>query len=167
MAEMVTDVLAFLRGGEGGGEVATRISLVSLVQVVVDEFGEEGAAFEERSYEDSTVVAQPTALKRALRNVLGNAVKYGRSPWVEVLCRGNEAIIVVGDSGPGVAPSDLERVFEPFFRGDEARAAGEGSGLGLPTAKAIAEAHGGRLEMQSVQGIGTVVKLTLPTARSA
>ncbi|MBC9175938.1 sensor histidine kinase [Pseudoroseomonas ludipueritiae] len=167
MAEMVTDVLAYLRGGDGGGEAATRISLVSLVQVVVDECAEEGALLEERAYEDSTVLAQPTALKRAIRNVLGNAVKYGRSPWVEVLRRGNEAIVAVGDSGPGVAPGDLERVFEPFFRGDEARAAGEGSGLGLPTAKAITESHGGRLEMQSVQGIGTIVKLTLPSARAA
>jgi signal transduction histidine kinase len=167
MAEMVTDVLAYLRGREGGGEAAIRISLVSLVQVVVDECAEEGASFKERGYEDTTVVAQPTALKRAIRNVLANAFKYGRSPWVEVLRRGDEAIVVVGDSGPGVAPSDLERVFEPFFRGDEARAAGEGSGLGLPTARAIAEAHGGRLEMQSVQGIGTVVKLTLPSGQAA
>ncbi|MBI0435978.1 HAMP domain-containing sensor histidine kinase [Roseomonas sp. KE0001] len=164
MAEMVTDVLAYLRGGDGG-EAATRISLVSLVQVVVDECAEEGALLEERDYQDSAVLAQPTALKRAIRNVLGNAIKYGRSPWVEVLRRGDEAVVAVGDSGPGVAPGDLERVFEPFFRADEARAAGEGSGLGLPTAKAIAETHGGRLEMQSVQGIGTVVKLTLPSVR--
>lgn len=165
MAEMVTDVLAYLRGKEGGGEASTKISLVSLVQVVVDEFGEEGACFEERTYEDSAVIAQPTALKRAIRNVLGNAVKYGRLPWVEVTHRGNESVVAVGDSGPGVAPGDLSRVFEPFFRGDEARAAGEGSGLGLPTAKAIVEAHGGRLEMQSIQGIGTVVRLTLPNAK--
>lgn len=167
MAEMVTDVLAYLRGREGGGEVAIRISLVSLVQVVVDECAEAGGVLEERAYEDSIVLAQPTALKRAIHNVAGNSIKYGRAPWVEVLRRGDEAVVVIGDTGPGVAPADLERVFEPFFRADEARAAGEGSGLGLPTAKTIAEAHGGRLEMQSVHGIGTVVKLTLPAGQGA
>ncbi|MFZ6765284.1 sensor histidine kinase [Pseudoroseomonas sp. WGS1072] len=163
MAEMVTDVLAYMRGSDGGGEAKVRISFVSLVQVVVDEFAEVGHSIEERGYQECTIVAQPTALKRAIRNIIANAIKYGRDPWIEVVLTGSKAVLSVGDSGPGLAHSDLQRVFEPFFRADQARASGEGSGLGLPTARAIAEAHGGQLDLESLQSVGTIARLSLPS----
>ena len=169
MEGMVGDVLAYLRGADGGGEPVVPVSLTDLVQVVVDEFAEVGADVEERRLDEATVLARPVALKRVLRNLVENAVKYGTSPWIEVLTDRSGIEVRVGDHGPGVSPEDLARVFEPFFRGDQARAAGGGSGLGLPTAKAIANAHRGSLELASAPGGGTiaVLKLPLPPPTSA
>ncbi|WP_149536656.1 sensor histidine kinase [Siccirubricoccus phaeus] len=164
MEGMVGDVLAYLRGGDGGGEPVVPVSVAALVQVVVDEFAESGAAVEERRLDDAMVPARPVALKRAVRNLVENALKYGSEPWVEVLATGTDVEVRVGDRGPGLQPGDLARAFEPFFRGDRARAAGGGSGLGLPTARAIAEAHGGTLDLARVPGQGTVAALRLPRA---
>jgi signal transduction histidine kinase len=75
----------------------------------------------------------------------------------------SEAVIRVGDHGPGISAADLPRVTEPFFRGDRARSSGGGSGLGLATARAIAESHGGSLEIISEPGRGTVATIRLPT----
>jgi signal transduction histidine kinase len=164
METMVTDALAFLRGGDDG-EQAVPVSVAALVQVVVDEFLEVGEEVEERRLEDATVRARPVALKRALRNLIGNALRHAREPWVEVGVEGAAVLIQVGDRGPGLPPAERERAFEPFFRGDRARAAGGGSGLGLPTARAIAEAHGGSLELAAAPGGGTVARLRLPRHR--
>lgn len=162
MEGMVGDVLAYLRGADGGGEPAVSVSVADLVQVVVDEFAEMGTAVEECHLDEAMVSARPVALKRVVRNLVENAVKHGHDAWVEVRASETGVEVRVGDRGPGVAPEDLARVFEPFFRGDRARASGGGSGLGLPTAKAIAEAHGGALELTSAPGGGTIAVLKLP-----
>lgn len=162
MEGMVGDVLAYMRGGDGGGEPAVPVSIPALVQVVVDEFAEAGATVEERRLDEATVLARPVTLKRAVRNLVENALKHGRDPWVEVRVSGAEVEVRVGDRGPGLPPEDRARAFEPFFRGDRARAGGGGSGLGLPTARAIAESHGGVLELASVLGQGTEAVLRLP-----
>lgn len=164
MEGMVGDVLAYLRGGDGGGEPAVPVSVAALVQVVVDEFAEAGDAVEERRLDEAVVSARPVALKRAVRNLVENAAKYGRDPWVGVEATRTDVVVRVGDRGPGLPPEDLARAFEPFFRGDRARAAGGGSGLGLPTALAIAEAHGGTLSLSSIPGEGTEAALRLPRA---
>lgn len=162
MEDMVSDVLAYLRGGDGGGEPSVSVSITDLVQVVTDEFAETGIAVEERRLDEAIVTARPVALKRVIRNLIENAVKYGCNPWVEVLSSGSEVYICVGDSGPGVPQADLDRIFEPFFRGDRARASGGGSGLGLPTARAIAEAHAGSLTIANGLGGGAIARLRLP-----
>ena len=162
MEGMVGDVLAYLRGGDGGGEPTVPISVTAMVQVVVDEFAEGGDAVEERHLDEAVVLARPVALKRAVRNLVENALKYGRDPWVEVQTTEAAVEVRVGDRGSGMPPGDLARAFEPFFRGDQARAAGGGSGLGLPTARAIAEVHGGMLGLACIPGQGTVATLRLP-----
>lgn len=164
MEEMVQDVLAYLRGVDGGGEAPVRLSVASLTQVVIDEFAEAGIVIEERVLTDATVIAPPVAVKRAIRNLVGNAVKYGTDPWVEVQANQTQVEIRVGDSGIGMTPADIARAFEPFFRGNRARSRGEGSGLGLSTARAIARAHGGDVTLQSVAEQGTTATLRLPLA---
>lgn len=164
MESMVADALAFLRGSDDA-EPTSPVSIAALVLVVVDEFAEDGHEVEERRLDDAAVQARPVALKRAVRNLVANALKHARAPWVEVEARDAEVLVRVGDKGPGLTPAERERAFEPFFRGDRARAAGGGSGLGLPTARAIAEAHGGGLELAEAQGGGTVAELRLPRRR--
>jgi two-component system sensor histidine kinase MprB len=80
---------------------------------------------------------------------------------VEVNTAADEAAIVVRDTGPGISPEDLEHIFEPFYRG-QAQKGIPGTGLGLPIAKRIAEAHGGRIEVQTAPGKGAAFMVLLP-----
>ncbi len=100
------------------------------------------------------VTADPKKLRQALANVVGNAVKFsphGGEVLLEVQRDGDRLRFAVYDQGPGVPASDQELVFEPFFHatGQEEASRVPGSGLGLPVARSIAEAHGGRAWMES------------------
>lgn len=113
------------------------------------------------------IYADDGKLKQILINLIGNAAKF-TPPEGEVVIRArageDEACIIeISDTGPGIAPEDLPRVFEPFYRSQSpATRAIEGSGLGLSLAKALAELHGGRLEIKSTVGRGTVLTVHLP-----
>jgi two-component system phosphate regulon sensor histidine kinase PhoR len=109
------------------------------------------------------VLADRPALRRALSNVLDNAIRYSpRGGEVRIAARNagaDEVVVTVSDSGPGIAPSERERVFERFYRGDRSRG-GEGAGLGLAIARHILRGHGGEAAIES-GGTGTTVRLTL------
>jgi signal transduction histidine kinase len=113
-----------------------------------------------------TVRADPSALEELLDNLLDNAVRYtpaGGSVTVEVAGTETEAAVIVRDTGPGIAPEDLEHIFRPFYRGNAQKNI-PGTGLGLPIAKRIAEAHGGRIEVRSTPGEGAAFEVFLPRA---
>ena len=98
-------------------------------------------------------------------------MRYGR-PGDRIdadLTAGDDAAVIrVRDSGPGIAREDLDRVFDRFYRGTAARKASpDGSGLGLPLAKSIVDAHGGEIGLDSKDGQGTLVTVTLPIAAAA
>ena len=112
--------------------------------------------------EGAVAPGRRVAIKRAVTNLVANAARHGRDPWVEVEADPDGVLVRVGDRGPGIPPEDLPRVTEPFFRGDRARTAGGGSGLGLSTVRAIAEAHGGSLTLESPPGQGALATLRLP-----
>jgi signal transduction histidine kinase len=100
------------------------------------------------------VSADPRKLRQALANVVGNAVKFsphGGEVLVEVLRDPSTLRFAVSDQGPGIAPQDQKNVFEPFFHaaGKDEKAKHPGSGLGLPVARRILEAHGGRISVES------------------
>ena len=117
------------------------------------------------------VAAASRLLEQALVNLLDNAVKYG-GPGSRVTLalesRPPEVALVVSDDGPGIAPEHLERIFERFYRldRDRSRELG-GTGLGLAIVKHIAQAHGGRVEVESRLGRGSVFRLILPEAVAA
>lgn len=118
------------------------------------------------------VLADPEALRRALRNLVENAVKHGGSGgWVGIRARAEarQVVVAVEDRGPGIAREDLPRLFEPFFRG---RSAAEGtvpgSGLGLGIVRHVVEAHGGRVTVGSGpggQGAAFIVRLPAASAQ--
>lgn len=116
------------------------------------------------------VRAHPPLLGQLLDNLLDNARKYGRpgSPVVVRTTRGDRvALLSVEDSGPGIAPDDLPRLFEPFFRSAQARRLGRpGTGLGLSVAQRIAIAYGGTIAVQSELGRGSRFELQLPEAKA-
>jgi signal transduction histidine kinase len=117
------------------------------------------------------VLADATALGSALGNMLDNAIKYsGEGRWIR-LTAGRQGdpqpgvVITVEDRGRGIAPKDLPHIFEPFYRGDEVRAAQiHGNGLGLSLVKNIIDAHGGTISVSSTAGQGTTFRLTLPAS---
>jgi two-component system, OmpR family, sensor histidine kinase SenX3 len=116
------------------------------------------------------VKADAAALSRAIQNLISNAMKYsGDSRWIGLsaetieTANGEEVQISVSDRGLGIAPSEQERVFEPFYRGKEAQAAQiRGNGLGLSLVKHIVAAHGGRVSVESKVGQGSIFTLHLP-----
>ncbi|MDB5370049.1 MAG: histidine kinase, partial [Roseomonas sp.] len=167
METMVSDVLAYLRGGHAG-EAVQPLAITALLRTVVDEFADAGTLVREgRIDEDVVAPGRRVAFKRAMTNLVANAVRHGRDPWVELEAGADVVLVRIGDSGPGIPPEDLPRVTEPFFRGDRARTVGGGSGLGLSTARAIVEAHGGSLAIDSSVGRGTVVTVRLPRRAAA
>ncbi|MGH9754944.1 MAG: sensor histidine kinase [Blastocatellia bacterium] len=121
------------------------------------------------------VKADAAALGRAIQNLLGNAMKYsGDSRWIGLSAEsvktadGEEVQIIVSDRGLGVAPSEQERIFDPFYRGKAAQAARiRGNGLGLSLVKHIIAAHGGRVSVESKIGQGSVFILHLPILTAA
>jgi signal transduction histidine kinase len=122
------------------------------------------------------VLGDPKALSRCLQNLIGNAAKYsGKSRWIGVCAevyeathRDKEIRIKVKDRGLGISPSELDRIFEPFYRSPNVLAAQiHGTGLGLSVARHIAEAMGGRVSVTSEVGVGSVFILHLRIAEEA
>ncbi len=116
--------------------------------------------------EDVTISADPDAFKQVLFNLVDNAIKHtAPNGRIEIgwEAREKEIAIWVADDGVGIAPDDLPHVFEPFYRGDRSRSRRRGgAGLGLSLARAVVEAHGGTIEVESELNAGTRVTLRLP-----
>lgn len=116
------------------------------------------------------VSADPVLLRRVLDNLLDNAVKFS-DPTEPIELEGTHGknpdslVIRVRDHGIGIAPEDVPRVFEPFFRGDRSRARSTGGvGLGLAVARRIVEAHAGTIVVESSTAEGTCFRVTVPAA---
>jgi PAS domain S-box-containing protein len=112
------------------------------------------------------ITADPDLLAQAVTNVIGNAVKYSpRGVKLRVSARtdGGELLIEVADQGYGIAPEDITRIFEKFYRVPRAENADEpGTGLGLAFVREIMEAHGGYVTVESERGTGSTFTLRLP-----
>jgi two-component system, OmpR family, sensor histidine kinase KdpD len=114
------------------------------------------------------VRADAAQLERAFANLLENARRYSAGEPVSVYVRriGDRALVRVVDRGPGIAPSERERIFEPFYRGPQAnRQPWTGSGLGLAIAKGFVEGNGGAISVESLPGQGTTFAVWLPIAQ--
>ena len=106
---------------------------------------------------------QAQALRRAVDNLVENAWRHGAAPVVlRTGSEGDAVWIEVQDHGPGLPATELERVRQPFARGEAARSGRPGAGLGLAIADRVARAHGGRLELHSAPGQGLRARLALP-----
>ncbi len=106
----------------------------------------------------------PVRLEQVAQHLLANAMKFGRGSPIElsVTRRGDEAVLSIRDHGPGIARADQERIFRRFGRLAQVHHHG-GFGLGLWTAREVVQAHGGRIEVESVPGLGAAFRVFLPT----
>jgi signal transduction histidine kinase len=111
------------------------------------------------------IYADPERLAQALGNLLNNALKYtpnGGTVSVSVGVEGDDIWFRVSDTGPGIAPQDQARIFEPFYRGKTLRRSPQGLGLGLTIAHDLVAAHGGRIDLDSAPGLGSRFTIHLP-----
>jgi len=122
------------------------------------------------SAEEATVRADPERLAVALDALIENAVNHTREhDTIEVAVHRNDgtAVVSVRDTGAGIPAEDLDRIFDRFARADPGRSRHTGgSGLGLPIVRAIVQAHGGTIDVQSVEGAGTTFQISLPVVQS-
>ena len=135
---------------------------VGLVGDVVAAAKLRGGAVELMTEPDTPAVdADPSRLRQALDNLIGNALLHGGGQPVSVVVRADTTLrIEISDHGPGIPPDELERIFEPRVRLDAALS--DGSGLGLAIAREIVEGHGGSLSATSSSGTGATFTLELP-----
>ena len=109
------------------------------------------------------IKARPVALKRAIGNVVDNALRYAGAASLRFEVQGPDARIIIEDNGPGIAADRLEEMFEPFVRGEDSRSVETGgAGLGLSIARAIIIAHGGAIVLENIVPKGLRVTLSLP-----
>jgi signal transduction histidine kinase len=165
MEQMIASVLAFIRDASAG-RPRERLDLLSLVECVVDDAAETGQDVTLTVGQTATVEADALGLQRLLGNLVDNAVKYGTRARIAVGVADGDALVEVADDGPGLSSSDLERVFQPFYRAEAARTLdGGGVGLGLAVARSIARAHGGDVTLVS-SPTGLTAKVRLPLSAS-
>ena len=170
MGVLVDDLLLLARLDQGRPLERRRIDLGALVgDLVTDARVVEPDRPIDLAADGPVVVeGDDVRLRQVVGNLLSNARAHtprGAPVTVRVRAEGDEAVVEVDDSGPGLAPEHAERVFERFFRADPSRArASGGSGLGLSIVSAIAEAHGGRAEVHSTPGRGTTFRVVFPLA---
>lgn len=158
------DILMLARVGRPTG-ARDATDLAALSAIVVSEFEDLGEPV--TLVEGARIVApaQDNWLRRALRNLVANAVRYGGAARVSVLAEGGHAVLRVDDDGPGIPDARIPAMLEPFARGEASRNRQTGgTGLGLAIARAIAEQHGGKLALSNRPEGGLRAEIRLPLA---
>ena len=168
LSQLVTSVTELARG-EARGEEAGPSADVPLHEVVAASLDGARRDWPRTAFhadlEPCVVTGQADRLGIAVRNLLDNAAKFGPPDGtVDVRLRAGE--LTVRDRGPGIAPGDLPRVFDRFYRAPSARAV-PGSGLGLSIVRQVAERHGGSVDAEAAPGGGTRLRLRLPASAPA
>ncbi|WP_270937363.1 ATP-binding protein [Falsiroseomonas oryzae] len=168
MEAMIGATLAFARD-DAAAEPSVPLDLAALCRTVLDEAADANpdlpeAAFAYAGPEHLTVRARPVALKRALANLVGNALAYGNAARLELAqAAPGQLRIAIDDDGPGVPESELEAVFQPFRRLEASRNRETGgTGLGLTIARNILRAHGGDVVLRNRPEGGLRAVVTLP-----
>ena len=159
MQEMVDATLSFARGMAISEAYETHELGAFLSRLQSDMLD----AFKLQKNEKVPVRLRPQSLRRALRNIIDNALRYGGAAVVAFHKDTDHAIITVSDDGPGIPEAELEQVFEPFFRLEKSRSRETGgTGLGLAISRSIVRAHGGDISLSNREQGGLVATITLP-----
>lgn len=161
LQELTEQVLAAARGASG--ETKRNVDLSALVESLCADLDDMGEPVTWQNHAPAPVSCRPNEIRRAVRNLVENAVAYGNKADVQIAANSDGYDIVIEDEGPGIAEDDRARVFEPFVRLERSRnAATGGTGLGLTLAKAIAEGHGGGIVLENRTSGGLRARMHLP-----
>jgi signal transduction histidine kinase len=170
MIQFVNDWLTLSRLEQGKElQEAKPVDVLEVVKTVVERVKQDARAAKltirsEGTEDPETLLGDSTALDELFGNLLDNAVRYtpaGGTVTVRVEADPAAVAVTIRDTGPGISPEDLEHIFEPFYRG-QAQKNIPGTGLGLPIVKAIAEGHGGRVDLETALGKGSAFRVVLP-----
>ena len=167
LARTLDDILSLARVGRSN-ETRERTDLSALAASIVEEYEDLGQPVELISTQRVAAPVRGTLLRRALRNLVDNALRYGDRAQVSVARENGTALFRVSDNGPGIPEHEIAAMLEPFRRGETSRSRSTGgAGLGLTLARAIAEQHGGSLRLVNRRGTsgqveGLIVELRLP-----
>lgn len=162
MQAMTDATLAFARE-EGTAEETRAVDIAALLDGLADDFAELGHAVRYEGPDRLVWRGRPVSLKRAVTNLVENAVRYAGGATVSLQAGEEEVTITVADDGPGIPADRLEDVFEPFVRLETSRSRETGGvGLGLAIARSAVRAHGGDLTLANRPGGGLLAKVTLP-----
>jgi signal transduction histidine kinase len=163
MQSMVEATLTFAKG-LSGNEPMQDVDLQSFLEALR---GDMVVPFVLSDGPEVTVRLRPNAIRRALRNVIENAVRYGGSATLGWISAEGEIEISVTDRGPGIPTAELERIFDPFFRLEESRSLETGGhGLGLSIARSILRAQGGEISLANHPDGGLIATIRLPVAET-
>lgn len=166
MEAMIAATLAFARD-DAASEPRIRLDLAAMVQGMVEDLDDLGARCSYDGPGSLVVEARPAALKRALANLIDNAIKYGGEAAVTLGTGDRDALVTIDDHGPGIPAEARERVFAPFVRLETSRSRDTGgTGLGLAVARAAIRAHGGDITLSDRPGGGLRVTVSLPGMES-
>ena len=162
MESMVTQTLEFMRDSSAE-EPVQPVDLIALLETLRSDYRDAGKSVELSGRIEKPYAGRPLALRRCLTNLVENAVRYGETAAIAVEDGASEIVVCIRDRGPGIPEGQLERVFEPFYRGEASRSRETGgTGLGLGIARNIARAHGGDIVLRNHPGGGLEAVLTLP-----
>lgn len=165
MESMIGATLAFARDEEGQ-EPIEPLDLSTLMDRLASDWHEAGMPVDfTRPHTALPVMGRRTALRRAIGNLVDNAVKYGGRAEIRAMREEDSVVIVIEDVGPGIPEAEFENVFRPFYRleGSRSRDTG-GTGLGLSVANDIFRAHGGEIRLENLPRGGLRVTVVLPKA---
>ncbi|MDX3909310.1 MAG: ATP-binding protein [Sphingobium sp.] len=162
MSRMLDDILSLARAGRSM-EPLVKVDLSALADAVVEDFIELGSPVEMIESDRAVAPVRPQLIRRALRNLIENAVVYGHRAQVSVIHDSGSIRICVSDEGPGIAEDRMEEMMEPFTRleGSRNRETG-GAGLGLALVRAIIAEHGGSLRLTNRPEGGLEASLVIP-----
>ena len=164
MNRMLEELLQFAREDQRHPEPLP-LELRSLVESLVDEHRDLGHDATLATGAKVTIHGDPVALKRAINNLIDNAIRYGDRASLELVCTDETAVLTIDDAGPGIAAEQRDTVLMPFQRLETSRnRATGGSGLGLTIARTIIDKHRGELELLDAPGGGLRVRVSLPAS---
>lgn len=173
MEKMVTEILETARMRHKYENLKKQpANLVALLQEILPDFENQPPGINIIDFPAEVMVkVDPEQIKTVFTNVLNNAIKYSEpdSPAVKIFLTraAGFAIVRIEDQGIGIPEEELSHIFEPFYRIDKSRSKDTGGfGLGLSLCKTIMEAHGGKIEVHSTSGKGTIVSLFFPVTKS-
>lgn len=161
MTATLEDILTLARVGRSR-EQFERVDLSAIAGSIAEEYRDLGSKVDFSADAPHAIHLQPNLIRRAIRNLVDNALKYAGAAEIEVSGTADFVTIAVLDHGPGLAPDELGRVSGAFYRAEPSRNRETGgAGLGLSIAKAIVDAHGGTLALANREGGGLAALITL------